>query len=203
MDQPISTTPTAPPTADQTPPQPRSGLAGALDKFIGPGASPAEIWLQFGAAGLAAALVAAWSILRTPWPWWQVLVAALLALDMTGGVVTNATNAAKRWYHRPDQTRGKHLFFAAIHAAQLGLVAWLFREGDIEFFLGAYGVLMVGSCLIVFSPRYLQRPVAMVCYLGGLGCCLYWFGLTPGLMWFGPVFYLKLFVSHLLAEGRG
>ena len=29
------------------PPEPRSGLAGQWDKFVGPGATAAELWLQF------------------------------------------------------------------------------------------------------------------------------------------------------------
>ena len=39
---------------DWNPPQPRQGVAGMFDEFIGPGAAPAEIWLQFTPNILAA-----------------------------------------------------------------------------------------------------------------------------------------------------
>ncbi|WP_462323105.1 hypothetical protein [Halochromatium sp.] len=92
------------PPIDWYVPQPRTGLAGALDKFIGPGATTAELLLQILAplvAALAAPLYAALS--GEDWSWFQYLLCAVLAFDMVGGVVTNATSSAKRWYHRDGQ----------------------------------------------------------------------------------------------------
>ncbi len=62
------------------------------------------------------------------------------------------------------------------------------------------GYLLGAATVIVFSPRRLQRPVA----LGLFGVVLlgdrYWLTPTPGLEWFLPFFFLKLLVSHLLPD---
>ncbi|MBU0493985.1 MAG: hypothetical protein KKA73_30165 [Chloroflexi bacterium] len=183
------------------PPEPRTGLAGAWDRFVGPGATPAELWLLFGTAvtaGIAAPLYAIAANLG--WDPLQLVVAGLLALDLAGGVVTNATSTAKRWYHREGQGFAQHLGFVAIHAVQILLVAWLFRGLDWAFFLAMYGYLLAAAIVVLRVPLYLQRPVAVLLYAGALLLNAYAFPPTPGLEWFAPVFFLKLLVSHLLKE---
>lgn len=84
------------------PPAPRRGLAGEWDKFVGPGQIRAELWLIIIPsllAGLGLPLYAIW--LGLGWTTAQLVVAGLMAFDLTGGVVTNATSTAKRWYPRP------------------------------------------------------------------------------------------------------
>jgi hypothetical protein len=184
-----------------SPPPPRKGLAGEWDKFIGPGATTAEIWLQMGAAlfgGLGVVLYAA--LQGLDWNTWQYIVAAILAFDLCGGVVTNATSTAKRWYHRSEQDFARHMLFIAVHAVQIFLVAWLFRGLDWLYFAVIYGYLLVSAALVLRSPLYLHRPLAMLFWLGSLVPSFYIFAPTAGLGWFGPVLFLKLLVSHLLKE---
>ncbi|MEM8929658.1 MAG: hypothetical protein AAGE94_00690 [Acidobacteriota bacterium] len=192
---------TPPPIVRWSPPTPRDGLAGVWDRFVGPGATRGEVWLQT-AIPLAAAVFAGWWPVASghDWPGWQSLVAGLLALDTVGGVITNSTHTAKRWYHRAGQTAADHLGFVAIHVIQLGLVAWLFRGGDWVFLITAYAALLAGSALIVWSPKLLQKPVALGVYLVTLVAGLAPAAVTPGLEWFAPVFFLKLFVAHLPFE---
>jgi hypothetical protein len=112
---------------DWTPPQPRNGLAGEWDKFVGPGQTQAELWLILIPsllAGLAAPLYALHTGLD--WTTVQLVVAGVIALDLVGGVVTNATATAKRWYHRPGHGWRQHVGFVAVHAIHIALVAWLF-----------------------------------------------------------------------------
>lgn len=189
------------PRIEWAPPPPRSGLLGAWDRFVGPGATPAEIWLQL-ALPLAAAIAAAVAPLAAgyAWPWWKLALASFLALDTVGGVITNSTQTAKRWYHREGQTVGDHMSFVAAHLLQLTLVGWLFRGNDWGFIALLYTLLLLGSAVIVGSPRYLQRPVASGLYLVALVVTLQPSFTTPGLEWFGPVFFLKLFVAHLPFE---
>jgi hypothetical protein len=184
-----------------TPPEPRRGLLGEWDKFVGPGQTRAELWLILLPsilAGMALAAYARWKGL--PWNAWQYLVAALLAVDLVGGVITNATSAAKCWYHRQGQGWRQHVSFVAVHAAQLFLVAWLFRGMDWAYFVTFYGYLMAASLIIVFVPLYLQRPVALMLVVGAVLLEDYVFAATPGMEWFVTVFFLKLLVSHLLKE---
>jgi hypothetical protein len=123
-----------------------------------------------------------------------------LAADLIGGVITNATSSAKRWYHRRGQTNIHHLMFIAVHALQLFLVAWFFRDGDWTFFVTVYVYLLLAALLILNVPLYLQRPFAMLLFVDALLLNAYLFEPVAGLEWFLPVFFLKLIVCHLLPE---
>jgi hypothetical protein len=181
-------------------PAPRSGLAGEWDRFIGPGATRAELALILGSALVGSAAVAIYALWQDlAWTPVQTAAAALLALDLVGGVVANTTTAAKRWYHRPGQGFRQHFAFVVLHVHPF-LVAWLFWDGDWTFGLVVYGYLLLATLLILRTQLYLRRPVAMALTIAGLGIGLVTFPPAPGMAWFVPVFYLKLLVSHLLRE---
>jgi hypothetical protein len=179
------------------PPSPKN----SLERFIGPGYTRAELWLQFSVtlvAALAVPVYAYW--VNLDWTILLFVMATLLAADLVGGVMTNATSAAKRWYHRKGQTKTQHLIFIAVHALQLFLVAYFFRGGDWTFFITVYAYLLLASLLILNLPLYLQRPFAMLFFVDALVLNAYIFQATPGLEWFLPIFFLKLIVCHLLPE---
>ncbi|MBD2002015.1 MULTISPECIES: hypothetical protein [Cyanophyceae] len=180
---------------------PRNGLGGLVDRLTGPGATKAELLLQF-VPPLVAMVAAPVYALTLPAQWTplQLGLIALLALDLVGGILTNATSTGKRWYHRPGQGWRQHLAFVSLHLIHVLLVAVLFREGDWGFWLGTSGYLLAASILILRSPLYLQRPVALGLY--GLSLLGDRYVVTPtlGLEWFLPFFFLKLLVSHLLSE---
>jgi hypothetical protein len=182
-------------------PAPRPGLAGALDRFIGPGATPAELWLELGSAIAFGAAVLAYGLWKSPgWSLLQTLVAAILAADMAGGIVTNATSTAKRWYHRAGQGSRQHFAFVSLHVLHILLVAWLFRGMDWAF-LGVMSACLLGATLIIVrTPVYLQRPVALGLFAAALAVSFYAFSPTRGLEWFIPFLFLKLLVSHLVRE---
>lgn len=183
-----------------TPPVPRPGWRSEIDKFLGPGTTRAELALELAAALLAPLLLLLYAQQADlGWTGWQPLAAALLAFDLAGGVVTNAANAAKRWYHRPAQGPRQHLLFVALHVHPF-LVAWLFQGGDWSTAWFGYGYLLLAALVIVYAPLYLKRPFAMLLLLGGLALGLYVVQPAPGMEWFLPTFYLKLLVSHLLPE---
>ncbi|WP_394246803.1 hypothetical protein [Vibrio profundi] len=182
-------------------PKARDGFRGKLDKFIGPGATSAEKNLQ-GYLPLiagAAMLFYAWS---TPLSWTltQYVVAALLTIDMLGGVITNATSSAKRWFHREGEGFKQHMSFIGTHFIQLGLFSWAFLDLNWGWIALAGGYVMLASCLILLTPLYLQRPVALILYSVSILLSLYVLETVPGLEWFLPIFYLKLLVSHILKE---
>lgn len=185
------------------PPKPRPGLAGEWDKFIGPGATNAELWLQWvGALGLTAVLTLINLNQRTAlnWSTWQWLIFLLFAFDLSGGIVTNATATAKRWYHRAGQRFMDHFGFVAIHGLHLALVAWLFRDGDWLYFAVYYGWLLAGTAVLLRTPLYLKRPLAMLLYSITLLLNTNFIQPTAGLAWLIPFFFLKLLVAHLLPE---
>ncbi len=178
---------------------PRPGLGGLLDRFAGPGATAAELWLQFlPPLGAAIAAPAYALTLPTPPSPLQLSLLALLAFDAVGGVLTNATAAAKRWYHRPGQTWWQHWGFVALHVGHLVLIAWVWRGGDWGYVSLVGGYLLVAALVILQSPLYLQPPLALGLYGLALVGDRYLLTPTPGLEWFLPLLFLKLLVSHLL-----
>ncbi|MBK6326833.1 MAG: hypothetical protein IPF56_13010 [Chloroflexi bacterium] len=186
---------------DWNPPEPRAGLAGQWDRFMGPGLRPAEFWLILLPSLLMTIGVILYaSAQNLGWTAVQTLVAAIITFDLTGGVITNATSTAKRWYHRSGQGVKEHLGFTAVHFIHLLLVAWLFRGGDWLYLTVTYGYLLVTAVFIARANWGRQRPLAMLCWMGGLLLSLYAFTPTPGLEWLLPFFYAKLLVSHLVKE---
>lgn len=182
-------------------PPPRSGFAGAWDKFVGPGATRAELALQLvipAVAAIIAPLYAARGV--EGWSPAQYLVCGLLAFDIAGGVVTNATSSAKRWYHRAGQGFKQHFGMVSIHLVHIIVVAWLYLGFDVAWVLIAGGYLLGSAAIILAVPQYLQRPTALIGYAGGLLMSMYLLQQPQGLEWFLPLFYLKLLVSHLPRE---
>jgi hypothetical protein len=180
--------------------RPRPGAVGLWERLIGPAATRAEsaliaLWAVLCAAAVVAYVLAAglgWSAL-------QLTVATLLALDIGGGVPANASNSAKRWFHRPGQGFREHFGFTLIHVHPFAR-ALLFPGFGWGAAAGVYAYLLVAVAVVLVVPLYLKRPVAFVLYCVALLASLYALGVPPGLEWFVPLFFLKLLVVHLLPE---
>ncbi|HQH42569.1 MAG TPA: hypothetical protein PLJ17_02130 [Syntrophorhabdaceae bacterium] len=182
-------------------PPPRRGLSGFLDRFIGPGTTGGELWVIVVftiAAGVILPLCA--SLRDVNWTATQYVFAIILALDMAGGIVTNATSSAKRWYHRPGQGAWSLFFFVALHIIHIFIVAWLFRSMDWQFMVIMSTCLLCMAIVILRTPLYLQRPVALCLFAVSLVIDSYVLTPTYGLEWFIPFLFLKLLISHLLRE---
>jgi len=182
-------------------PRPRPGFAGAIDKFFGPGTTKAEGWLQgvisVGAA-VAIILYAIWKDFQ--WSPIQFVIATWLAFDIVGGIITNATSSAKRWYHRDGQGFRDHFGFIAFHVVYIVLVAWLFRSMDWLYLIVMSAFLLASSYAVLKIHLYLRRPVAFSVFVIAYLINAYSFAPTPGLEWFIPFLILKLLVSHALRE---
>ena len=127
-------------------------------------------------------------------------VIAGFALDIAGGVVTNATGSAKRWYHRRGQGFWEHLGFVSVHLLHILLVGSLYLGFDLEWILLASAFLLAAAAAILAVPQYLQRPVAHAGYALGVLVSLYLLDAPRGLEWFLPLLYLKVLLSHLVRE---
>ena len=182
-------------------PAPRSGLGGWLDRLIGPGATPVEVGLQVTSAVVGAIAATTYALtLPTSWTLWQLILIGFLGFDIAGGVATNATSSAKRWYHRSGKSWKDHLAFVAVHLVHIALVALLLRAGDGPFFLSVSLYLLIAASIVVSVPLYVQRPVALMLYGLALVGDRYLISPTPGLEWFLSFFFLKLLIGHLLRE---
>lgn len=186
---------------DWNSPPPRPGLLGEWDQFIGPGATRAEVMLILAAALLSGLGMYLYGTTARLFYCTRCLIfAVLIAVDLGGGVIANATSAAKRWYHRPGQTLKQHLTFIAFHALHLFIVLYLFRGRDWLWGTVFFG-LLIGSTLILQAvPLYLQRPAAAGLYVLALLINFYLLPPTPGMEWFIPVLFLKLVIGYLVQE---
>jgi len=187
---------------DWEPPEPRSGAIGQWDRFVGPGATNAEEWIQLILGGcIAAACIAVFWVDAPVWAtWYHYVLVVLLGLDIGGGIVTNATNSAKRWYHRSGHGAGKHLLFVSTHVLHLAAIALFFASDAISYFAASAIMFAVSAMVIVSSPLYLQRPIAY-----GLFALILVASMMPvfeieGLAWFLPLMALKLLLGHLTKE---
>lgn len=184
------------------PPKPRAGALGAWDKFVGPGATSAEENLQLILGGLIAigGVALFWLFHEEPSTLWQWLFVVVLAFDIGGGIVTNSTSAAKRWYHRAGHTKLKHFGFVATHLVHIVLMGFLFSANPLAY-SSILGLLLITATLfMLWSPLYLQRPMAV-----GLAMLIIMLGQLPlfdltGLNWFIPALMLKLLLGHALKE---
>ena len=181
---------------------PRSGLAGLWDRLIGPNATPAENTLIIASAviGLIAAVL---RLSLLGFDGIHLAVGAFLGLDIVGGAVCNATNTTKRWYHRPETSWVNHVTFVLPHLVYVAAVAWLFREStgiDWNYFGLISSYLLIATAVVLATPFYLKRPVAVGLYLIAVALGLYQVGLTFGVEWFVSALFLKLLIGHLVPE---
>lgn len=156
--------------------------------------------LQFGVALLAA--VAAWFWYRSAaaGSLWMAGLAAFVAFDVAGGIVTNATSTAKRWFHRTGEGLADHFRFQVLHLVHIAVVAFVFAGGDWLLFALLAATLLGCSVVILATPLYLKRPVSMALYGVAVVVLPLAVSAPGGMEWFIPLFYLKLLVSHLVPE---
>ena len=187
--------------ADWNFPQPRRAWAGAVDKFIGHGATQAEIIIGFGASILAPLAVVIYAYhARLGWYAIQYVVAGLLAADIVGGIAVDTTSSAKRWYHREGEGFRQLFGKVSYHLVHICLVAWLFRGLDLVYFIVVSGYLIVATFLILGLPLYLRRSAAALLVCGAMILNLYIFPMTPGLEWFLPSLFIGLLFCFIWRE---
>ncbi|MER7763169.1 hypothetical protein [Streptomyces sp. NPDC097619] len=191
-------------TVDWEIPLTPDGLLGRLERFMGPGKSRAESAVEAAGGVLAAALLAAGllgSAAARDWSALQWVVVALAGLDLIGGILTNSTNAAKRWYHREDPgARRARLLFVSAHLGHLVAFGLLVLDGDLTWTLGNAALLAGAAAAVEFTPVHLTRPVAAAAWTSVVLVNLFWLPVPPALAWFAPLFFLKLLVCHLVPE---
>ncbi|MFF3557634.1 hypothetical protein ACWD4V_17605 [Streptomyces tsukubensis] len=194
-------------TVDWEIPSTPDGPGGLLERFMGPGKSRSESAVELAGGALCAGLLAAglWSPaasgIRESWSTLQLVVVAVAGLDLVGGILTNATNAAKRWYHRQAATaRRTRLVFVGAHLLHLAVVGAVVLEGDAVWASGNAALLLGGAVAVEFAPVQLKRPVAMGLWTAAVLVNLFWLTVPAALVWFAPLFFLKLLVCHLVPE---
>jgi hypothetical protein len=181
-------------------PAPSSLLVSIFRRMSGPDATAQEaaIWLA-GTLGITAVAVAV-SVARSPgWSALQWVLAMALAFDFAGGVVANASQAAKRSLHRPGRARSRALFYAA-HLQPVLLP--LFFPASWAAAISLYAGMLIAAALVELAPRAVAQPVAFAAVAVGL-FLVSGAGWPIGLEWFAPVYLLKLVGAYAVPPDRG
>lgn len=173
--------------------------------LIAPHATAGEIVLGYGAAlcGSVAMIVLA---LHADLSVLQTAVLTVIGFDLCGGAVVNATKAAGRRFHHPEQPTRRSLLFCAAHIHVL-VLATLFpifpMTVAIQFYIG-----LLASCTAVrLTPPHLRSPIA---YVAATTLLMAWsialpitgISLPPYLAWIFPVTTVKLLLAHLVPRDR-
>ncbi|HNP88606.1 MAG TPA: hypothetical protein PKK78_20890 [Kouleothrix sp.] len=181
---------------------------GKTDYSVGAGATRAEYLLGWGAAALGFLFYSYLYLLQAlPWAFWQYLLAAFLGFDVAGGLVCNSLNSCKRFYLTPAQPSDSRfsqliknpLIFAALHIHSL-LIGLLYNTPNWRFGLGWYLALIGSTVLVLKSPLYLRRPMAMLCILAAILVNASLLVPVQGFAWMMPALFIKIVYGHVVRE---
>lgn len=168
--------------------------------FVGPEATTTNTLLALGGGAVGA--VAAGALARRRGVGQRLAtVTALLALDLVGGAYVNNTRACARWYERPGQGTGEHLWFAAAHVHPM-VIALQDRRAVgqglvMRWALAHYGYLMLSTLVLRLLPAH-RRWLGLLATAGGpaLDRLL---GPSVSAPWFAWAYYPKLLAGHAAA----
>lgn len=185
-------------------PQTPAGRRGTLERFMGPGKTREESLVEMvgGVVAFAAILWLAWGDEQVQaWTALQIVLGIVLALDLVGGVLTNATNSAKRWYHRPGSGRRRaRMLFISAHILHLVVVAFVLLPDDTTWFATHLALLAFGTLVIELAALEVKRPLAACAVLVAVVVGQAVAPLEGILVLVPVVFYMKLLMGHLVPE---
>lgn len=136
------------------------------------------------------------------WSAMQSALAALLAMNV-GFAVAIGTTPIKRYFHHRGDVRGADLATMLGDAAmQVLLFDWFFPGGSLNgppfgYSLRLAGWVVLCGLLVTFSPLYIRRAIAHLCFLGGVAMALYGLPTVAGMEWFPFVGLYKYLSAHL------
>ena len=181
--------------------EPRQGLMAYWDRLVGPGMSRGETLLVL-VASVSGAVFAGFLMLSAGASLLLVGLSALIAFDVVGGAVCNATRTTRAWYHRPGQTWLQQAAFVAPHLIYVIVVA-AFLRGPVfdSTYAMVFGLgLFSATAAILCAPERLKTPVAFSVFLVVLSAVTTGSGPTAAMGWFEPALLLKLLLGHLVPD---
>jgi hypothetical protein len=177
--------------------------------FTGAQATGGEKLLAYCAAVIAPAALAllVWRDLHPAWASWQWAIAIILAADIVGGVVSNATNAQKRLFFSPPAAgdsalirllKRQPLLFPAVHLQPFILIPAF--GASATYAAGWYLAALVGSAAVHACPVHQRRPLAYALTSLAVLVEIYLDAAPAGMEWFALLFFIKLVVCHAVPE---
>ncbi|WP_020620664.1 hypothetical protein [Paenibacillus daejeonensis] len=181
---------------------------GKTDYSAGTGATPAERRLSLLAALIVPIFVTAglWRG-EVLWTTAQTVVALLLAADISGGLVANALNSCKRFYHTPPKPHEgltgrllKHpVWFGVLHVHPIVVGLW-HGQGNWIYAACWYAFYLISLAVVLRTPLYLKRPVSMLLILLAFLVNSYILDPVTGFEWLMPLLFIKIIYGHLVRE---
>lgn len=178
---------------------------GKFNFTTGFGATKAESIIANYAAFIAPVILYFFAWQQLEWSWLQIVVAAVLTLDMIGGVLSNSLGSMKRFLHTDQSLEltmlgklvGSKFLFPAIHFQLFAVPLCFDITWSYAFFW--YAMMMGSIVFLHFVPMYLHRPIALLIVM--LSIVLATLIPAPvGLEWLAPIFMIKLVLSHGVRE---
>ncbi len=125
-------------------------------------------------------------------PAWKAVMLFLLAADVSGGAMAGFTAATDAYYGSRPGLRWAFIF---IHFIEPGLLFLLF-DGKIAYWIFLYAFTVAAASLVNIIPgRARQQGAAAALVVIGIVILLPIGLSTPFLVWFGPVYMLKLILG--------
>jgi hypothetical protein len=124
--------------------------------------------------------------------WWKGLLLFLVALDVCGGAVACFTSSTARYYEERAQLCWVFIF---IHFVEPGILFLLF-DGRLGYWIFLYVFTAAAASLVnVITNPGRRQVVAVGCVALGIMILLPVGVATPFLVWFGPVYMIKLILA--------
>jgi hypothetical protein len=176
--------------------------------FIGTGATKEENYLAYaGSFIIPAFLLYLYFSDTVQWNLIILIIALAIGFDLSGGIVANAMNCCKRFYHTPMQEGDpkyasilkNKMAFSALHIHPI--IIWAVYD-NLNFITGIvwYAFLIVSAYVVYRVPLYLERGVSMLLVLVFLMVNIYILPAPAGFEWFIPVLFLKIVYGHMVKE---
>jgi len=167
------------------------------ERVSGPGSARLEKQLNIGWM-ICATFLFVLVYFQMNWSWTiiQFIVMLIFVIDISGGISVNASKTGKSWWHRSSQTWRHHFLFLVFHIHPL-ILAFIFPTFAFSIAVPAYLLVLIGGAAILFAPRLVQTPIAFIVYTFSLIISILLFDLSKDLIWFLPLYYLKLFLAYL------
>ena len=146
-----------------------------------------------------------WLFDQVNWPWWQMMVVALVATDIGSGVVANFLATTRKFYqdevleNEPGWSRfiRSPMGFTSIHIYPI--LVWLILTPEMWWVgLVWYGLILGCVALLVSVPKKLFLAIVGFLLIVVFLVNAYLLPYPDTLSWFIPLLFIKLTLGHLM-----
>ena len=130
-------------------------------------------------------------------PIWKLILLLLMSADIGAGVIANFTKGTNSYYGGDDKKKSRIIFILShfLHPAIFLYTLDLFSTKTIGLV-----IFVIISTLIIdaIKSQEKQKVIASFCLVLGIGLILTLGILNPFLLWFFPLYMVKLFIAFAI-----